>query len=216
MTVIQRIIHSKAAISLIAVLILYTLSGFFMAPYLVSRFVPDMVAEKLHRELRMGAVKINPFLFSFQADDVGLHEPDGTLIAGFRQCFIDFELSSLFRWALVFKSIRLDRPRANVVIDGEGVLNLARLGSENPETEPPGKSVEQETAETAPPRLVLKHIQITEGGIDFTDQQSVPAMIAIRPLNIELHDVSTLPDRKGPYSLAATTREKASFEWTGE
>jgi uncharacterized protein involved in outer membrane biogenesis len=217
MTAIQRIIHSRVVIILIAVLILYTLSGFFMAPYLVSRFVPEMVAEKLHRELRMGAVKINPFLFSFQADDVGLHEPDGTLIAGFRQCFIDFELRSLFRWALVFKSIRLDRPRANVVIDGEGILNLARLGSGNPETEPPGKSVEQETEETAPPRLVLKHIQITEGGIDFTDQrQSVPAMIAIRPLNIELHDISTLPDREGPYSLAATTREKASFEWTGE
>ena len=62
MTAIQRILHSKAVISLIAVLIIYALSGFFMAPYLVSRFVPDMVAEKLHRELRMGTVKINPFL----------------------------------------------------------------------------------------------------------------------------------------------------------
>ena len=216
-TIFQRIIHSKAAITLTSVLILYTLLGFFLAPYLVSRFAPEMVAEKLHRELRMGAVKINPFLFSFQADDVGLHEPDGTFIAGFRQCFIDFELSSLFRWALVFKSIRLDGPRANVVIDEEGIFNLARLVPENPKTEPSGKSMEQETVESAPPRLVLKHIQITEGGIDFTDQrQSVPAMIAIRPLNIELHDISTLPDREGPYSLSATTREKASFQWTGE
>ena len=110
MTVFQRIVHSKAAITLIAVLILYTLLGFFMAPYLVSRFAPDMVAEKLHRDLRMGSVKINPFLLSFQADDVGLHEQDGTLIAGFRQGFIDFELSSLFRWALVFKTVRLDGP----------------------------------------------------------------------------------------------------------
>ena len=114
MTVFQKIIHSKTVITLTAVLILYTLSGFFLAPYLVSRFAPGMVAEKLHRDLRMGAVKINPFLFSFQADDVGLHEQDGTFIAGFRQCFIDFELSSLFRWALVFKTVRLDEPRVNV------------------------------------------------------------------------------------------------------
>ncbi len=77
----------------------------------------------------------------------------------------------------------------------------------------PGKS----RYETAPPRLVLKHIQITEGEITYTDQrQSVPATIAIRPLNLELHDISTLPDREGPYSLTATTPEKESFEWTGE
>ena len=112
MTIFQKIIHSKAAITVTALVILYTLSGFFLAPYLVSRFAPDMVAQKLHRDLRMGAVKINPFLFSFQADDVALHEQDGTLIAGFRQCFIDFELSSLFRSALVFKTVRLDRPMA--------------------------------------------------------------------------------------------------------
>ncbi|MDX2511024.1 MAG: DUF748 domain-containing protein, partial [Desulfobacterales bacterium] len=216
MTAVQKMIHNKALISLTVVLILYTLSGFFMAPYLVSRFVPDMVAEKLHRELRMGQVKINPFLFSFQVDDAGLHEPDGTLIAGFRQCFIDFELSSLFRWALVFKSVRLDGPITNVVIDGEGVLNLARLVPENPETEPSDPSVEQETAEKAPLRLVLKHIQITEGEINYTDErQSVPAMIAIHPLNIELHDISTLPDREGPYKLVATTREKEIFQWAG-
>jgi hypothetical protein len=115
MTGFQKIIRSKALITLTAALALYTLAGFFMAPYLVTRFMPDMIAEKLHRELRMGPVKINPFLFSFQADDVGLHEPDGTFIAGFRQCFIDFEMSSLFRWALVFKSLRLDGPRVNVM-----------------------------------------------------------------------------------------------------
>jgi len=217
MTAVKRIIQNKVVLSLTVVLILYTLSGFFLAPYLVSRFVPEMVAEKLHRELRMGQVKINPFLFSFQVDDVGLHEPDGTLIADFRQGFIDFELSSLFRWALVFKSVRLDSPMVNVVIDGEGVLNLARLVPENPETEPSGRSMEQETAEKAPPRLVLKHIQITEGEISYTDErQSVPAMIAIHPLNIELNDISTLPDREGPYSLAATTPENESFQWTGE
>ncbi len=41
-------------------------------------------------------------------------------------------------------------------------------------------------------------------------------MITVRPLNLELHDISTLPDRVGPYSLTATTPEKESFQWTGE
>ena len=217
MTIFQKIIHSKSVITLTAVLILYTLAGFFLAPYLVSSYAPGMVAEKLHRELRLGKVKINPFLFSLQADDVGLHEQDGTFIAGFRQCFIDFELSSLFHWALVFKTVRLDKPGVNALIDGQGILNLAKLAPESREGEGAARSGEQETAQPAPLRMVLKHIQITEGELSYTDQrQSVPAVIVIRPLNLELHDISTLPDRVGPYSLVATTPEKASFEWTGE
>ena len=226
MTAFQKIIRSKILIAGVAALILYSLSGFFMAPYLVTRFVPDMVAEKLNCELRMGAVKINPFLFIFQVDDVGLHKQDGAFIAGFRQCFIDLELSSLFRWALVFKSFRLDGPRINLIIDGEGVLNLSRLTPESPQSKELDSQLDSETVDTdatadaagaAPLRLVLQHIQIIEGEIDFTDQrQSVPAMVAIRPLNIELNDISTLPDREGPYSLAATTGEQESFQWTGE
>lgn len=226
MTAFEKIIRSKILIVGIAALILYSLSGFFVAPYLVTRFVPDLVAEKLDRELRIGTVKINPFLFRFQVDDVGLHEQDGTFIAGFRQCFIDFELSSLLQWALVFKSFRLDGPRINFIIDGEGVLNLSKLAPESPQTNEAGSQLDGETADTgdtadtagaAPLRLVLQHIQIIEGEIDFTDQrQSVPAMVAIRPLNIELNDISTIPDREGPYSLAATTGDQESFQWTGE
>ena len=78
-------------------------------------------------------------------------------------------------------------------------------------------SMAQKTEKTAPTRLVMKNIQIAEGEITYTDQrQSVPATIAIRPLNLELHDISTLPDREGPYSLSATTPEQESFQWTGE
>jgi Domain of Unknown Function (DUF748) len=217
MMTFQKIIRSKVLITLVAVLVLYTLSGFFLAPHLVSRLLPGLVAEKLHAELNMGSVKMNPFLLTFQVEDVVLHDPDGTLLAGFEQFFMDVELSSIFRWALVFKSFRLDGPRVNVMIDDEGVLNFSRLIIETTDSDDSDTSLEQENVDTAPPRLVFKHIEINEGEIDYTDQrQSVPAVIAISPLNIELNDISTLYDRKGPYNLAATTREQASFEWTGD
>ena len=217
MTNFQKIIRSKLLLTLAAVLIVYALSGFFLAPYLVTRFVPGMAEEKLNRELRLGAVKINPFLFRFQADDVGLYEPDGSLIAGFDRCFFDFELSSLFQWALVFKSLRLDGPRVNLIFDEAGVLNITRLVPETPETSDPESALDGQKADPGPPRLVFNHIQIVAGEINLADQrQSVPAIITIHPLGIELHDISTLPDREGPYSLAAVTQEQESFEWTGQ
>ena len=116
-TTFQKIVSNKLLITALSIFILYTLAGFWLTPYLVKRLAPNMVAEKIQRELRLGKVKLNPFLFRFQADDVGLYEPDGTLITGFKQIFVDFELISLLRWALVFKSLRLDQPQINIVIN---------------------------------------------------------------------------------------------------
>jgi len=234
MTTLKKIFNNKLVIAAITILVLYTVVGFWLVPYLVGRIGPNQVAEKMQRELRLGMVKLNPFLFQFQADDVGLYEQDGALIAGFNQVYIDFELISLFRWALVFKTVRLDRPQINIVIDPDGFLNLARL---QPETAPDHGSgpsaaspaedtasseqnAEPSTApaekDAAPLRMIFEHIQIVAGEIDFMDQrQSIPAKVAIRPLNIELKDISTLPDREGPYSLVATTQDQESFHWTG-
>ncbi len=235
MTLLKKFFKNKLVVSVLAILVLYTLAGFWLAPYLVHRLAPNMVAEKIQRELRLGNVKLNPFLFRFQAGDVGLYEQDGTLIAGLKQVFIDFEVISIFRWALVFKTIRLDQPLVNIVINTDGSLNLANLTPENPSEKKPESLVEKaqnEAARTesnqessskptekdrAPLRMILQHIQILQGEIDFIDQrQSIPANLAIRPLNIELKDISTLPDREGPYSLVATTQEQESFHWTGE
>ena len=77
MTILKKIFNNKLVITVFTILVLYTLAGFWLAPYLVNRLAPNMVAEKVQRELRLGTVKLNPFLFQFQAADVGLYEQDG-------------------------------------------------------------------------------------------------------------------------------------------
>jgi hypothetical protein len=235
MTTLKKIFNNKLVITALTILVLYTVIGFWLVPYLLVRIGPTQVAEKIQRELRLGKVKLNPFLFQFQADNVGLHELDGSLIAGFKKIYIDFELVSLFRWALVFKTFRLEQPQVYIVIDPDGSLNLAKLQPETapgPRPDSSDTSVEKEAPpsesnaessaepaekESAPLRMILQHIQIVEGQIDFIDQrQSIPATVAIRPLNIDLRDISTLPDREGPYNLVATTQDQESFHWTGE
>ena len=204
----RRIFLGKAFIITVGVLILYTLGGFLLAPYLVRHYVPQIAQDLLQRDAHIGKVHFNPFLFTLEANDFELTEPDGTPIGAFKHLLADFELSSLFRWAWTFRQITLDEPLVNLVIGTDGVLNLARLTAKGPD--------QTEKSDSPPPRMLLEAITVSGGAIDIIDRrQSSPATLTFRSLDIQLTDISTLPDRKGPYTLVATTPDGESINWAG-
>jgi uncharacterized protein involved in outer membrane biogenesis len=206
---VRRILFGKGVIITVSVVLAYTVTGFLLAPYLVKRYVPQWVQKNLQRDMRIGDVRINPFLFTFEADAVLMAEKDGRPIAGFDALSIDFELSSLFHWAWTFRHFELYKPLINLVFEPDGKLNLAQIMP---------KPAESPTdAESKPPRVILHNMSIREGEIDVTDQRrSTPATVKISPFGLELKNISTLPERKGPYSLTAAIDDGASLEWTGE
>jgi hypothetical protein len=190
---------------------LYTLAGFFLAPHLVTTYGPKYIQDYLNHPANIGKVRINPFIFTFECNDFSLAGSQGYPILEFRRLFVDFELSSLFSWAWTFREISLDDPGMNVVVEPDGTLNLNRLlalaGSET------------DSAKTVSPpvRLVLHNINITDGEIDITDQrQSTPATVKLLPLNLHLENISTLPEREGPYSLVTTIGGGETVRWSGE
>lgn len=206
---LRRILLSKAFIITVGLLIMYTLGGFFLAPFLVRHYVPQITQNLLQREAHIGKVHINPFLFTLEADDFELTETDGTPIGAFKRLLVDFELSSLIRWAWTFRQVTLDDPLVNLVIGTDGALNLAKLAPKGPH--------QAEEPDARPPRLLLQDISVSGGAIDIIDRrQSSPATLAFRPFDIRLTDISTLPDRKGPYTLVATTSDGESINWAGK
>ena len=66
-----------------------TLAGFFLTPYLVGRYLPELVQEKLKKNAAIGEVRVNPYMFTFEANDFRMTEPDGRSIVGFKRLFID-------------------------------------------------------------------------------------------------------------------------------
>jgi hypothetical protein len=210
----KRILRSRPFLIAVALLLLYTLIGFFLMPFLVTHYVPRLAQDRLQRPARIGKVRMNPFVFTFEARDFMFSEADGAPLAGFGRLFIDFETSSLFRWAWTFKSIQLEQLQVNLVMAEDGVLNFARLATEEAEPpEPPSAPAE----ESRPPRMLLQAVRIADGRIDFTDRRpSVPATISLAPMTADFKGISTLPDREGPYSLAAQLGDGGTLEWTGE
>ncbi len=193
-------------------LVLYALVGFLLLPYLVERYVPDYVDETLQRQASIGHVRINPFLLRVEISDFSLQESDKRPIAAFRQLLIDFELSSLFRWAWTFADIRLEG--LDLLIDNgpNHRLNLVELA----DSFPPGEAPSADD-DNRPARLLLMQIALVDSAFTYSDRSGkTPASITLKPVNLELKNLSTLPERNGPHALSADLPEGGKLNVEGE
>jgi uncharacterized protein involved in outer membrane biogenesis len=197
------------AVALVLV-VAYTLVGFFLVPRLVTRYVPRYVQEQLGRRAEIGEVRWNPFLFTLDIKHFRLQEADGRPLLGFDRLLVDFEFASLLRAAWTFAEIQLEAPRLDLVMAPDGRLNLADLLDTLPTREPAAQP-------TAPPRVLLRHMVVRDGRASFTDLSGrAPQAETVAPINIELHDITTVPDRRGPYTISATLSGGGEVGWDGE
>ncbi len=192
-----------------AALALYALGGFVVAPWWIQRELPEILQRKFNATGSVGEVVINPFLFTIDARNFTLTEAGGRKPAiTFDRLFVDFEASSLIHRAWTFAEIALERPRVNLEADENGALNLARLLPK--ETQPKPEKSE------GLPRLLLEKFVLKDGGVAFTDKAlAQPAAATLDPIAFELHDLSTLPDQRGNYTLTARLPAGGTLGWRG-
>lgn len=198
---------ARSLVLALAVLATYALLGFYAAPPLIHRAITTFAAEQLERNATLGEVRFNPLLFTLELRDFALAERDGGRILGFRRLFVDFETSSLARWAWTFSDIVLEEPAVRAEIGPDGTLNLAALVDKLPKSEPGAK----------PPRLLLHRFAMSGGAFTFSDRSDpTPASTVVRPIALELRDLSTLPDERGSYSINARLPEGGAVAWRGD
>ena len=193
----------------VVLFVVYTLVGFLLVPRLIRQHVPRYAEEQLGRRAEIGRVRWNPFLFKLEVKDFRLQERDGRPLLGFDRLFVDFEITSLFRRAWTFAAVELDAPRIDAVLEADGRLNLAELLDSFPKREPVSPAADL-------PRVLLQHTAVRHGAVTFTDRsRPAPQTVAMEPIDVELHDVTTARDRRGPYTIAATVAG-AAIGWEGE
>jgi len=188
---------------------LYTLAGFFLAPWLINKYAPQFAAEKLDLQLEPGRIKINPLLFTFEITNFSVKEK-GQPIFALKRFSVDFEAESLFRRAWTFADLVMEDPAVHLVIEADGRLNLARIAGKLP------KSAEPEPADQELPGLLLRHLLLTGGSVRLTDNSGEkPVELTSAPVAIELKNISTLAQERGAYTLTAALSDGAKLGWQG-
>ena len=112
---------------LIVVLALYTLGGFFLAPWYIKKTEIAEVKERFNRTATLARVAVNPFLLTLSREDNAVLDPDGTVVLSYDRYFMNFQLSSLFNWAWTFSEVRIEGLIVNEERFGPNDSRLGRL-----------------------------------------------------------------------------------------
>jgi hypothetical protein len=180
--------QKKIAIVMGSLLAAYLLFGFLGAPFIVRSVLEKQVAGAINRQVTVGTVRVNPITLSVTLRDLDVREADGGPFVKLGEAYANLQTSSLFKWALVLKSVRVLNPVVSLVRSGEATFNFSDIGS--------GSAPESPGAETSDGdggfALAIYEARITGGRITM-DDRVVSVFHRIEDLNLDLGDFSSRP-----------------------
>lgn len=192
----------KLILSLVGLFVLYALIGWLVVPRILQSKAVQYVSERTGCRLVLGLPKFNPFTFDIDVPNIRLDDAAGKRLLAIAE--LDANIAILRR-GLAFDSVRLDKPRAEVVLEKNGKSNwsefLEKISGDGHHS---GSSS----------RLYLARFDLEGGGVDFRDERK-NFHEKIEPIQLNLKDVSTWPGESGSFGLSARTDSGISLSWAG-
>ena len=203
--------NRKLLLIVAAILAVYSLAGYFLAPYLIKKNAVAAVHDLYGAELRIEKVAVNPFVLGVRVDGIEMDDPAGNRFASLDQFYVNFQLSSLFRWAFTFAEIRFDSPEVHLERHAVGTTNFAFLLSDKSTAtrEPP-------PADASVPRLLVYDLSLNAAELRWNDAvPAEPVATTFGPVDAQVLDLSTLPQGEGRQEVVITTETTGTFSWSG-
>jgi Domain of Unknown Function (DUF748) len=172
--------------------LVYTVVGFLAAPPILKYFLRKNLTETLHREVGIEKVFVNPYVLSARVEGLTIREREKPEpFVSFDSLYGNLELASLFRWGVVLKEIRLEKPYVHVARKGAGTYNFSDLVEEFSAKEAPPSGTAQRP-EKKPLRFSLNNIQIRNGSVDFDDAKK-ETRHTVREIRVDIPLLSNFP-----------------------
>jgi len=173
----------KIAAWLGGLFILVGITGFLVLPPIVKSIALKELSTKLHREVTIDKIAINPYALTVTITGFDIKERDGGgSFVAFDELYLNTELSSLVRLAPVLKELRLTGPRLKLARTEVGRYNFSDLLDE----------FLAKPSDGPVPRFALNNIQITKGRIDLEDRPA-GAKHEIADIALGIPFVSSIP-----------------------
>ncbi|RCL22289.1 hypothetical protein C6A77_20710 [Pseudomonas sp. AFG_SD02_1510_Pfu_092] len=200
---------TRAAGALLALAALYGLLGFLVVPGVALRIANQQLAQYATVPAHLERIELNPFSLELTLWGLQIGEP-GKEQVGFERLYANLSLDSLWSGALHLETVELVKPRNEVLFAKDGTLNLTRLfklpASEAKPDEPPSD----------PFPLRIGSIKLSDGYLHFEDlRPSEPIEFLYDNMNLELNNLSTLPNDNADMTLVALGPNGGRIDWKG-
>lgn len=192
--------------------VLYSLFGWLVLPAILKSQLEQRLPELTKRSARVRQVRFNPWALSLSIRGLSLREADEEVFASWEDLYVNFQSSSLFRWAWTFDEIRLLSPYGHVALLKDGTFNFANLL--------PPQPAEKKSENGKPaglPHIRAFTLLVTNGVLSLDDQTHRHRFqTEYRPINIRLTDVTTRAGESSPYSFKAENDSGKQLVWSGD
>ena len=202
----------KALLWVCGLVLFYAVAGFLILPPIIRSVAVTQLSRQLDREVSIEQVKINPFACSTTVRGLLIKDRDGEPFISWDEVYVNFQFSSLFGHAWVFKEISTSKPFLRVQMNRDYTFNFSDLIAKFA-TNAPGP------ARPAPTQPVEVHVgRLHIGGAaaalsDFTPRE--PFKRVVGPLDITLDNFRTEPGNQNPYAFTGTTDAGETISWSG-
>ncbi|AHG39508.1 hypothetical protein N018_04350 [Pseudomonas syringae CC1557] len=195
--------------SVLAVLVLYSLLGFFILPGVALRIANQQLANYSTVPAKLERLEFNPYTLELTLWGLNIGTPGKEQVA-FEKLYANLQIDSLWTRALHLQRVELIKPKTELLFDKQGQLNLAQLfklpASEPTPDEPPSK----------PFPLRIGEIKLADGYVHFQDMRpGAPIEFLYDALNFELKNLSTLPEDNADMTLVAAGPDGGQIDWVG-
>jgi len=188
--------------------VLYALAGFFVVPPILRPKIVETLSDQTGCTVAVGNLRVNPFALSITVEDFALLDHGRAPIIAFKELYVNFEMSSIFRRACTFSEIRLVSPNIFVGIDPAGRINLEDIRRDT--------AAKADSAGQTPLRVVIQELAIDSGRVVFEDlARTIPFRAQFDSVGLSLKGFTTLPNEAGEYQFEATTGRNELIRWKG-
>ncbi len=204
-----REMRKKIAVAGIVLVALYAVAGFLVAPAVIKPRLVEALEKATSREVHLGGLRINPFTFSATLQNFRLQDRDSTLLASFKELYLRYRVTSVFRQVWALAQFRLDTPYVAVRVNRDGALSVSDLfGSATGDSSGSGGG--------APRPLEIGDLFIAGGTVFYQDLSGGRTLTkVIDSLDLALKNFTTAPRQEGAYEFEAITGQGERLHWRG-
>ncbi len=200
--------------------LLYALLGFLVAPGLVQSNAREILADLTGREVVIDEVKINPLALSATINGFAIKDEQTEVLAGFDSLYVNFQLSSLFRWSWYFDQIAMDGLTLRARRNPGSAFNfddiLAHIEA-RVEAEPEEEPAPVADGDAALPSIAVGELVLTNGDLRFTEAAGKAPHELILPIAFDINNFSTVAkdSESNDYAIRLEGPDGGVFDWAG-